>query len=183
MNIFASNPSPVISAINLDDLRVNKMILETAQLLSTAVFWRNQAKYKELGLYRPTHMNHPCSVWTRRSNANFIWLTIHGLVLCDLYSDTSKKVHKSQEIIEKCAPLHDAFDNEKISEFADCSSYKDNTLLNIFEKYQHTLVDKWDSQRHLPTWRNRPVPSFWESIHDTDTRLRITPHAVNVNIH
>jgi len=37
MNIFISDLSPIVSAQNLDNKRVVKMVLETAQLLSTAI--------------------------------------------------------------------------------------------------------------------------------------------------
>ena len=44
MNIFATSPSPDTSALWLDDVRKNKMILETAQLLSASVRINSMSK-------------------------------------------------------------------------------------------------------------------------------------------
>ena len=72
MNIFVTHLDPVKCAQNLDDKRVIKMILESAQMLSTSI---NVSGGK--GPYKTTHVNHPCSVWVRSSNANYYWLLNH----------------------------------------------------------------------------------------------------------
>lgn len=43
MNIFVTSNYPKISAQALDNKRVVKMVLETAQLLSTAIFINNSS--------------------------------------------------------------------------------------------------------------------------------------------
>jgi len=63
MNIFVVSPDTMECAKALDDLRLNKMIIETAQLLSTAM--RVQG-YTGNDIYKSTHVNHPCAVWARR---------------------------------------------------------------------------------------------------------------------
>lgn len=72
MNIFAFDPDPWTSALWLDDIRKNKMILETAQLLSSAM----SILYPEHGMpvYRITHLGHPCTRWSYASRGNFNWL-------------------------------------------------------------------------------------------------------------
>ena len=49
MNIFVVDTYPVLAARALCDRHVVKMVLETAQILSTI----------SGGPYRPTHQNHP----------------------------------------------------------------------------------------------------------------------------
>ena len=68
MNIFVFSYNQRQCAIYTCDKHVVKMIVETAQLLSTAhhVLDGEQAR-----LYRKTHVNHPCSVWTRKCSANY----------------------------------------------------------------------------------------------------------------
>lgn len=46
MNIFATDISPVACAKALNDKRVVKMVLETAQMLSTAVHMHNAPRIK-----------------------------------------------------------------------------------------------------------------------------------------
>ena len=66
MNIFASHPDALKCAQYLDDKRVVKMVLETAQMLSTAIQLDSDYDYKDL-VYKPTYANHPCNVWVRQS--------------------------------------------------------------------------------------------------------------------
>ena len=67
MNIFVISQNPDECAQALDDLRLNKMILETAQLLSTAIRFHG---YTGNLAYKATHINHPCSIWARTSRGN-----------------------------------------------------------------------------------------------------------------
>jgi Pyrimidine dimer DNA glycosylase len=102
MNIFALDYDPAIAASYLVDSHVVKMPLETAQLLSTAVYILsgNKQYYR---FYKPTHKNHPCSIWTRQSLANFNWLVEHGFAICDEYTRRFHKQHKSCAVIAHAA--------------------------------------------------------------------------------
>jgi len=51
------------------DQHVVKMILESAQLLCTAL---NQKGFSTP--YKPTHTKHPCVLWLEESYDNFLWL-------------------------------------------------------------------------------------------------------------
>ena len=64
MNIFVLDQSPTTAARYHCDLHVSKMILESAQMLSTVLG----------GPYRATHKNHPCTKWVAESQANAEWL-------------------------------------------------------------------------------------------------------------
>lgn len=70
MNIFHLDKSPYLCAIYHCDKHVVKMILETAQMLCTA--WRQEEKYP-LSLYKQTHLNHPMSLWVRKTKTNYLW--------------------------------------------------------------------------------------------------------------
>jgi hypothetical protein len=108
MNIFVLHETPVHAATQHCDKHVVKMILEYAQLLSTAhrildgteatvqyttpkgkarnkkVWSLTDSKKDEL-LYKATHINHPCAVWVRESISNYMWT--HDLLssLCNEY--------------------------------------------------------------------------------------------------
>ena len=88
MNIFYVDQSPVLAAQALADKHVVKMILESAQILSTAhrvldgakiVIKKNNRKHtswkllnnRDTVLCQATHVNHPSCVWARESTHNY----------------------------------------------------------------------------------------------------------------
>ena len=72
MNIFYLDEDPRLCAQYHCDRHVIKMILESAQLLCTAV---NILAGEQVTPYKSTHVNHPCSIWVRESfdNWNYVW--------------------------------------------------------------------------------------------------------------
>lgn len=78
MNIFVTSYDPIKSARYLDDQRVVKMITESVQMLCTAVSFISSETH---GLYKPTHVGHPCNVWVRERQENFKWTYEHALAL------------------------------------------------------------------------------------------------------
>lgn len=95
MNIFYLDSDP-IKAANLHCIRHTKMILESAQMLSTCV--NNQIS--NTGLYKSTHLHHPCTMWVQESKDNFIWLVNMSLALCQNYTKRHNgQKHKSEAII------------------------------------------------------------------------------------
>lgn len=95
MNIFATNECPVISAQDHCDVHLRKMIVEIAQLLSTAhvVLDSNQVAYKA------THINHPCAIWVREYSGNYEWAFNHLVALCNEYQFRTGKVHATDKVI------------------------------------------------------------------------------------
>lgn len=96
MNIFFIHDNPVTAAKAMTNKHVVKMILESAQLLSTAhhILDGEDSPYKDL-LYRQTHHNHPSSVWVREASANYLWLYEHFVALGNEYTERYGKIHKS----------------------------------------------------------------------------------------
>lgn len=69
MNIFVLDDDIEKCAEYHTDKHVVKMILESAQMLCTAVWSMGvEAPYKD------THKNHGCNVWVRKSLSNWLWL-------------------------------------------------------------------------------------------------------------
>lgn len=96
MNIFYLNENP-IKAAKLHCLRHTKMILESAQMLSTCV----NLQINNTQLYKSTHLNHPCTKWVCESKDNFIWLYKMASSLCDLYKNRHNGIeHKSRAILD-----------------------------------------------------------------------------------
>ncbi len=95
MNIFAVDKDPKISAQQLCDKHVVKMILESAQMLC-AVYDNGTAPYKR------AFYNHPCTIWARETEQNYEWLLNHAYAMCQEYTRRYGKVHKSIYAIEWC---------------------------------------------------------------------------------
>lgn len=94
MNIFIVDQDPVIAAQSLHDRHIVKMCLETAQILCTVAHQRGIA-----APYKPTHANHPCTVWAGATWQNCYWLGVHGIALCREYTRRFGKVHKCEDVI------------------------------------------------------------------------------------
>lgn len=114
MNIFYLDADPALSASYHNDKHTVKMILEYAQLLSTAHRMldgsptrmksrtgRNIVRYilldsRDSILYTSTHANHPSAVWVRKSSNNYV--ALHSLLveLCKEYTFRYGKVHKCE---------------------------------------------------------------------------------------
>jgi hypothetical protein len=144
MNIFATSSCPIESAKALDDKRVIKMILESAQLLSSAI-WLNGGK----GPYRLTHANHPCTIWVRTSKANYNWLLTHYKALLNEYTNRYSKTHKCASLLTTLTEGANYLPNDTLNPFVNCTSYKE---LDIHTAYKLYLNDKWDSAKRSPTW-------------------------------
>lgn len=161
MNIFVIDPNPVAAA-NLPDKLVVKMVLETAQLLSTAL--RLNGADDEL-LYRATHENHPCSIWTRATRGNFLWLCHHGLALCDQYTARYGKIHKSRAIIERCEELLLLIPDGKLQPFALAmpEEFKGENTYSSYRTYlthKSYFQDGWKKSVQMPNYKE------WSQIND-----------------
>jgi len=103
MNIFHLHKNPKICAEYHCDKHVVKMILETAQMLSTA-YRRNFGDNDDL--YKTAYPKHPMTIWVGDSGGNFNW----SMRLLDqlLYQYTMRynKVHKTIRIYESLLGKH-----------------------------------------------------------------------------
>ena len=151
MNIFYLHTEPKLCAQYHVDKHVAKMILETAQLLSTA-HWLTGGE----GPYRMTHKNHPSTIWTRSNTSNYKWLCKLGMELCKEYTHRYDKIHKTQKHLEW---LSSNIPNIPDGEFTpptlampDVFMCDDNLL--AYRKY-YTY-----GKKHLHSWKKREQPKF-----------------------
>lgn len=100
MNIFVLDEDPRLAAMMLCDKHINKMLLESAQLICSAI---NHVAHKQVTPYKTTHINHPCTIWTRASQENLWWLSEHAKELNQQYRIRYTKPinHKSWEVIKQ----------------------------------------------------------------------------------
>ena len=166
MNIFAVSSDVNECAEVLDDSRLIKMTLETAQLVSTALFHTDPDYYRirfALGkAYKHCYDNHPCSIWARQSYRNFWWLVNLGKAYCDEYSYRFGKTHASECIfIGMAEPKRDLPHT-----WCDCSGQfvEDNSnATEVFGAYIECLRNKWMNDKRQPRWTNRIPPWFYDN--------------------
>ena len=154
MNIFFLDLDPVKSAEYHVDKHVVKMILETAQLLCgvhhVTTHDNNQIPYKL------SHKNHPCSIWTRESLSNYLYLCELGLELSKEYTHRYDKRHKSQDVIEWCfynkPNINDIGFTEPPKAMPD--EYKTDSVVESYRNYYMGAKSSFAAwtKRNTPNW-------------------------------
>jgi hypothetical protein len=177
MNIFYLSHDAKQCAEMHVDKHVVKMLLEYAQLLSTAhrvldgvlvvgvsKTGRKQTQYvlnddRQSILYSATHVNHPSAVWVRQSVSNYMWLTNLLVELCAEYTYRYGKVHKCErdglvKLLHQCIP-----DNIPLSGFTEPTpampdEYKTKSSIDSYRNYYNGAKTKMFSwkQRSIPEW-------------------------------
>ena len=157
MNIFYLDPDPKICAEFHCDKHVCKMIIEYAQMLSTAhrVLDENPSER----FYKIAHKNHPSTIWTRQTSANYKWLYSLWSFLCGQYTERYKKEHltelKLRDILWQ-TPNNISF-SKNITEIPQCMPddvKTDNPLTayqNFYRKY-----------KTFAKWKYTEKPQFME---------------------
>ena len=118
MNIFYLHHDPEVCAKMHNDKHVVKMILEYAQLLSTAhrvldgtisvgksKSGRKKTSYvlgdkRDDVLYSATHVNHPSAKWVRHYEGHYAWLFSMWVELLREYTFRYNKVHAADRLVE-----------------------------------------------------------------------------------
>jgi hypothetical protein len=135
MNIFVLDYDPSIAASYHCDKHVVKMVVEYAQILSTVVRKQLDVDF----LYKPTHINHPCTIWAGQSRENYKWLCELGKYLGYTYTMRYKKIHKSSLIIEEATKYIDilTFSQEDLTPFAQAMPdiYKHADAVTAYRQY------------------------------------------------
>ena len=153
MNIFFLDKRPDNAAEMHNDKHCVKMILEYAQMLSTAHRVLDGENVHP-DLYKIAHKNHPSTIWTRSSKQHYDWLfRLFRMLSAEYtlrYSNGKFKVHKTWDKLGKiletapknivdngwidppqCMPDHckkpdtiDAYRNYYLTEKASFSTWK-----------------------------------------------------------
>lgn len=101
MNIFVLDDSPRESAVAHCDKHVCKMMIEYAQMLSTAHRVLDGDEVISESLYKVAHKNHPCTIWTRTNRSNYLWLFRLWKNLSMEYTERYDRLHLSWTKLNK----------------------------------------------------------------------------------
>lgn len=177
MNIFYLDSDPKLCAEWAVDRHCVKMILESAQLLSTAhrlldgteiAGVSKSGRKKKIWLlpderndtlYSATHINHPSAVWCRETQANYHWLMHLLAEYCKEYTYRYGKTHK----VESDGLLYALYIQPKnipLKQFTTPPSAMDtkyiisnDPIVNYRNYYKH-------GKAHLHAWKKREVPEW-----------------------
>ena len=147
MNIHVSSPIPYSCAERLDNVRLNKMITETAQMLSMWCHYHEHYSSVEYDL-GATHLRHPCFLWLLSDQRHYDWTVRYFTALCQEWEARRGKVHKGATLIGDFVP-HAMLGNAEPDWFQNAARSKvldiDYTHIeDVHQAYLLYLNDRWD---------------------------------------
>lgn len=157
------------------DKHVVKMIIELAQILSTAHFILNEEEAKRLrpNIYKATHKNHPCCKWIVEHVNNYNFTLGLAFALCDEYTYRYEKVHKTLEVLKSLSqniPVypHLSEDEEVNLKFVGphfvtqpALAMPDNFKIKGDAIYSYMLYYHSDKKKHIRSWKKRGQPEWF----------------------
>lgn len=167
MNLFVTDSYPDC-ARDLDDVRLNKMILESCQMLMTALVVNGlppeQVPLTKKGVPFKTNgfRKHPVTVWTGKSRGNYEW---HLQYLLAALNEFRRRFNKEHSLIYVAgfasSRMKSVIPDGDIEPFVNCSLFKDEN--DVVEAYRKTMNAKWKADKIKVKWTNRNPPK-WISI-------------------
>ena len=175
MNIFYLHEDPVRSAQLHCDKHVVKMIIEYAQMLSTAhrmldgtqyidqssgrriKRWRLDNSNMDGVLYKASHINHPSAIWVRENAIQYQYMYDLFVALCDEYTYRYGKVHMTDSKLRDV--LNNIPDNMPLGDWREPpqampDDVKSESSLDAYHKYYR------EYKKSFAKWTNREVPQF-----------------------
>jgi len=182
MNIFILHEDPKITAQMHCERHILKMIIEHTQMMAATYYHtlgisrkkeiaENQQKVSDLfqgfprkdenGNDRPyaiSHVNHPCTVWTRSSLSNFYWLLDCTKALCEEFTYRYKGKHSVEAIVDWMYANPPKIEDNGLTPFAQAipDFYKGSDATEAYRKYYafKTTYMKvhWKLEERIPSW-------------------------------
>lgn len=168
MNIFVLDNDPETAAQMMCDKHIPKMIVETYQMLGSALR-RHGATDDQMPLtqagkpLKGGYHHHPCTKWVGDSGGNFAWTWEHGVALCKEYTLRYCKTHACENGIKnmintwsnlghsgKCLGVY-------MTPFALAmpDEYKSANAIDSYRRYyimDKSRFAKWEKGREAPYW-------------------------------
>ena len=184
MNIFYLDNDPVKSAELHCDKHVVKMIIEYAQLMSTAhrvldgdlyedrtannhriKRWRLSDSNMENVVYKASHINHPSAIWTRASDSNYQFVYDMFVALCNEYTHRYGRVHLTEEKLKDL--LQHLPNNIASADFVEPpqampDDVKTTNAVDAYQNYYRVY------KKDFAKWTDRQIPSFMKNITGND---------------
>jgi len=184
MNIFILDKDPVKAAQLQCDKHIVKMVLESAQMLSTAhrvldgkltkipsksgkttvKGWVLPDERDQL-LYKAVHVGHPCTVWTMESNNNYTWHYVHFKALAEEFEYRYGKQHKSwvdlKDVLRELPrniPVH-YLTPFKLAMGAAPECINPSDPVGSYRAFYQTKQDRFSMD-----WTKRDIPEWFQKV-------------------
>jgi len=187
MNIFVLHEDPKIAAQMHCERHILKMIIEHTQMMAATYYHtigisrkkeilENQEKVSTLfsgfprkdenGNDKPymiSHINHPCTVWTRTSLSNFNWLLDCTKALCEEFTYRYKGKHSVEAIIDWMYTNPPKIEDIGLTPFAQAMPefYRGKDPIEAYRKYYAFKTSymkvNWKLEERIPTWWTREL--------------------------
>ena len=179
MNIFYLHKDPEISAKMHCDKHVVKMIIEYAQLMSTAhrildgteyisqtlggrriKRWKHPNSNMDGVLYKASHINHPSAIWVRESIENYFQMYKLYMAVLAEFTNRYGKIHGSSKPSIALIRPPSNIPMVKGTQLPQCMpemcKVKDNPILAYRNYY---IVEK----NSFASWKNREIPEWFQT--------------------
>ena len=184
MNIFYLDTDPVKSAELHCDKHVVKMIIEYAQLMSTAhrvldgeeyvdrtannrriKRWRLNNSNMENVLYKASHINHPSNIWIRSSDSHYQFVYDMFVALCNEYTHRYGRTHLTEEKLKDI--LQHLPNNIASADFVDPpqampDDVKTHDAIDAYQNYYRVY------KKDFAKWTARETQGFMKNISGKD---------------
>jgi len=150
MNIFATSPDPIESAISLDDKRVGKMTIESAQLISMI----------HGGPYKFRHAPRPIAEWIK-DKTHFSWVIAwHRALGLEFYHRFGKH-HLSYTVCGVNLESGEAY--KSVTNFLNYTVNREKGIdfthiSDPHEAYRRYMKLRWETDIRPPLWTKRARP-------------------------
>jgi len=169
MNIFYLDPLPRTCAQMHCDKHVVKMIVETAQMLSTAHRFLSPASYcEDNNLYQVSFQHHPSTKWCMKTTGNYLWLARLFDELNTEYwfrfgsKHEPPRMHKASSMSQALgrAPLR--IPEGPFSAPPQCMPdiYKGPDAVDAYQRYY------LGAKARFAKWAHGPTPEWWMEAQD-----------------
>jgi hypothetical protein len=177
MNIFYLDEDPTICAEMHCDKHVVKMIIEYAQLMSTAhrmldgkhyidsssgrriQRWRLPTAEMESVVYKAGHVNHPSAIWVRENAVHYQYTYDLFTSLCDEYTLRYGKVHLTDSKLRDCLNILPNNIDLCAWRYPPQAMPDDVKSISAVDAY-HKYYAKY--KKDIAKWTARPIPYFME---------------------
>jgi hypothetical protein len=164
MNIFYLDSDPVKSAELHCDKHVVKMIIEYAQLMSTAHRVLDGEMYVDKTANN-RHINHPSNIWIRSSDSHYQFVYDMFVALCNEYTHRYGRTHLTEEKLKDI--LQHLPNTIASTDFVEPpqampDDVKTSNTVDAYQNYYRVY------KKNFAKWTDRMTPAFMENISGKD---------------
>ena len=169
MNIFVLDNNPEKAAAAMDCVRVPKMVVESAQMMASALRrWGATDEQMPIAKtsgkpYRGGYKHHPCTIWAGDTFSNFDWLCRHAVGLLIEYRNRFGKRHAcSGPIVHMIEHTPNNIPFGELTPFAQAmpDEYKHEDVVTAYRAYYHSKVHS----KGGVYYRHTSPPDWWMGV-------------------